>query len=98
MSNVSSSGTTEKAIATAEASAALGIGEAELGYVLTKAALKESEAVAVFPLLALSASAIAEGISTYINQQAEWKAAMETVRTRFAAFEAQQSIGKVSRS
>lgn len=53
------------ALALAEASAAAGITAAQLGYQLTTQALKESGAVAVFPLLLLELTAIAEGFAAY---------------------------------
>jgi hypothetical protein len=53
------------ALALAEASAAAGSAAARLGYQLTTQALKESSAVAVFPLLLLELTAIAEGFAAY---------------------------------
>lgn len=73
------------------ASAALGVAQGEAGYLLTKSALEESEAVAVFPLLALSAGAIVEGLASYVAVQALWKVADETAKAQFAAMRKQTS-------
>ncbi|MBI2517095.1 MAG: hypothetical protein HYV95_09275 [Opitutae bacterium] len=72
------------ALALAEASAAAGTAAAQLGYQLTTQALKESSAVAVFPLLLLELTAIAEGFAAYAATDAAAKLATATAQAAVA--------------
>lgn len=75
--------------ALAEASAAAGTASARLGYQLTTQALKESGAVAVFPLLLLELTAIAEGFAAYAATDTAAKlatVAAEAALTEAAAY------------
>lgn len=73
------------AVALAEASAAAGTASARLGYALTTKSLDESTAAAVFPLLALELTAIAESFVAYIAVDAAWETARLAAAAEFAA-------------
>jgi hypothetical protein len=78
------SGAAAQAVATAQAVAATGVAAGQLGYVLTTQALQEGQASMVFPLLALSVTAIVEGLAAYIAVGVLGKSAADQVAQRFA--------------
>ncbi|MCH6257822.1 hypothetical protein MLD52_14790 [Puniceicoccaceae bacterium K14] len=58
-----------ESIEVGSASALEGGVKGRLGYTLTTQALKEEEAIMVFPLLALSSESIVEGLATYLAEE-----------------------------
>lgn len=72
----------------AQTSAAMGVERGKEGYSLTMQALSESKAVMVFPLIALSTTAIVEGLATYMAEAPAAKAAEIKVKALFAVMEA----------
>ena len=74
-------------VASATAAAIKGIARGELGYQLTQEALTESGAATVFPLIALSGEAIADGLSTYMAEQSLADDANKRVKALVAQFE-----------
>lgn len=76
---------TNSALAAAQAAAAAGTAAAELGYALTTRAVEESDAVAVFPLLAVELAAIAGGLAAYAATDVAATAAEATATAAAAA-------------
>lgn len=70
----------DTALALAETAAAAGTASAQLGYQLTTQALKASEAAAVFPLMMVELTAIAEGYAAYAATDADALAAAVTAQ------------------
>ncbi|HTQ31594.1 MAG TPA: hypothetical protein VMI53_10325 [Opitutaceae bacterium] len=70
----------DAALVLAEAAAATGTASAQLGYQLTTQALQASEAAAVFPLLMVELTAIAEGFAAYAATDADALAATDAAQ------------------